>query len=83
MPRIKVTISLEESLFKQVDALARELQISRSQLFTLAVAEFIQQRQNQAILEALNAAYDHLPDPEEQEYRQAVRRQHQKLVEGQ
>ncbi len=39
MTSIKTAISLEESLFKQAEDLARELQIPRSHLYALAVAE--------------------------------------------
>ncbi len=62
---IKTAISLEESLFERVDALAKELNISRSHLFALAAQEFIERHENQHLLEAINAAYDDLPDPHE------------------
>jgi metal-responsive CopG/Arc/MetJ family transcriptional regulator len=83
MASIKTGISIQETLFEQVDALARELQISRSRLFVLAVEEFIQRHQNRKLLEAINAAYDDLPDPEEQALHREMRQQHRKLVEGQ
>jgi antitoxin MazE6 len=41
MPNIKTAVSLEESLFKRVDSLSRELRISRSRLFSLALEEFV------------------------------------------
>jgi len=37
---VKVSFSLQKSLFEKVDDLARELQISRSRLFVLAVEDF-------------------------------------------
>ncbi len=83
MTSIKTAISIQEPLFEQVDALAHELQISRSRLFVLAVEDFIQRYQNQKLLEAINAACDDLPDPEEQTLRHKMRRQHRQLVEGQ
>ena len=39
MASIKTAISLQQSLFEQVDTLARELQVSRSRLFALAIEE--------------------------------------------
>jgi len=83
MASIKTAISIQKPLFEQVDALARELQISRSRLFVLAVEDFIQRYQNQKLLEAINAAYDDLPDQEEQTLCHKMRQQHRRLVEGQ
>ncbi|HED03230.1 MAG TPA: ribbon-helix-helix protein, CopG family [Candidatus Fraserbacteria bacterium] len=83
MAHIKTAISLQKSLFEQVDALARELQISRSRLFVLAVEEYIRRRQNRQLLEAINAAYDDSPDPEEQTLLHKMRPQHRQLLKGQ
>lgn len=80
---VKTAISIQESLFEQVNALAHELEISRSRLFVLAVEEFIQRYQNRKLFKAINAAYDDLPDPEEQALRHKMRQQHRRLAEGQ
>ena len=83
MATVKTAISIQQSLFEEVDALARELEVSRSHLFALAVEEFIQRHQNRQLLDAINEAYADLPDPEEQALRQRMRRQHRQMVEGQ
>ena len=83
MVNVKTAISLQRSLFEQVDALAQELQISRSHLFVLAVEAFLQRYQNRQLLEAINEAYDDLPDAEEQALRDRMRQQHRRMVEGQ
>jgi len=83
MASIKTAISLQGSLLEQVDALARELDVSRSRLFVLAAEEFIQRHKNQELLEAINAAYDDFPDPEEQAVLRGMRRQHRRLMEKQ
>jgi metal-responsive CopG/Arc/MetJ family transcriptional regulator len=83
MANVKTAISLQQSLFEQVDALAQELQISRSRLFVLAVEAFIERYQNRELLEAINEAYDDLPDPEERSVRDRRRQQHRRMVEGQ
>lgn len=80
MAHVKTAVSLEEPLLKQADDLAREMNVSRSRLFSLAVEEFIQRHQDQALLEALNAAYEEPPDSEEQQWQQVMRQYHQKLV---
>lgn len=83
MAQVRTAISLQKPLFEEVDALCRELQVSRSRLFVWAVEEFIQRRQSQKLLEAINAAYSDVPDSEEKTLRQEMRRQHRQLVEGQ
>jgi len=83
MPNIKTAISLQESLFDQIEELAEELQISRSRLFALAAEAFVKQHQNQKLLEAIDDAYDDLPDERERSLRHKMRQQHRQLVEGQ
>jgi metal-responsive CopG/Arc/MetJ family transcriptional regulator len=83
MTNVKTAISLPESLFEKVDALAHDLQISRSRLFVLAVEDLIRRRENQQLLEAINAAYDDLPDEEEPILRRHMREKHKKLIDGQ
>lgn len=82
MANIKTAISLQKSLFEKAEALARQLEISRSRLFALAVEEFIQRRHDQELLKAIDAAYEDLPDPEEQKLRRLRRQKHRKLVKG-
>jgi len=53
----------------------------RSQLFVLAVKEFINRHENRKILEALNAAYSDVPEPSEEVWREGMRRKHRQLVE--
>ena len=82
MASIKTAISLQESLLGKVDALAQELDISRSRLFVLAAEEFIQRHKNRELLEAVNIAYDDSPDTEEEMLRQKMLHKHRRLVEG-
>ena len=83
MANIKTAISIPESLFEQVEVLARQAQISRSRLFVLAVEEFVHRHENEELLKAINRAYDDLQSPEEQAYKRRMRRKHRQLVEGQ
>jgi hypothetical protein len=62
MPNIKTAISIEKPIFDQVNDLAKNLNISRSRLFALAAQEFIQRHTNMELLQAINKAYDDLPD---------------------
>lgn len=82
MEHVKTAISLHKTLFKQVEALAHEMHISRSRLFVLAVEEFIRRHENQRLLERLNAAYADAPDAAEQVLHCRMRRQHRQVLEG-
>ena len=83
MASIKTAISIEKPLFEQVDALAKELHISRSRFFMLAAQEFIQRYKSQKLLDAINDAYDDIPGPEEIELQRQMRSRHFKLVKDQ
>jgi len=43
---VKTWISIDEGLFKEAEALAEKMGISRSQLFSRAVEEFVREREN-------------------------------------
>ncbi len=83
MANIKTAISLQKSLFEQVEALARELKVSRSRVFVLALENFIRDYQDQQLFDRINNAYeDTSPDKVEQKHLQQIRRQHRRTVEG-
>jgi metal-responsive CopG/Arc/MetJ family transcriptional regulator len=83
MATVKTAISIQESLFEQVNDLAEKLQMPRSQLFTLAVEEFVKRHENRRIFEALNQVYEDAPDPDEEALHEGWRRQQRRLVKGQ
>jgi len=83
MANIKTAISIDKPLFEKVDSLARELNISRSRIFALAAIEFIQRHKNQKLLEAINAAYDDIPDLKEESLKSMIRSRHLKMVKDQ
>jgi metal-responsive CopG/Arc/MetJ family transcriptional regulator len=83
MASVKTAISVDKPLFDEVDALAQEMEVSRSYLFTLAVREFVQRRKSQKTLEAVNAAHDDVPDPAEASLQTRMRRKHRELVKDQ
>ena len=65
MAQIKTAISIDESLFVQAEATARELKLTRSALFARAVADFIRRRDQERLTEQFNAVYDDTSDVEE------------------
>ena len=82
MANIKTVIALQKSLFEQADTLAREMKVSRSRLFVLALEDYVRRYQNQQLLERINQAYQDAPDATEQNRLRKMRHQHRKVVEG-
>lgn len=82
MATIKTAISLQNSIFEQVDDLARDLNVSRGQLVTLALEELVRCHQNQQLLESINRAYDSTASSDDLANTSARRRQHRRMVEG-
>ena len=81
MSKTKTAVSLDETLFEQAEAVAQEMNISRSQLFSLAVEEFIERRQSQKMLEALNKVYEDSPDASEQQILREAKSKYRRLLE--
>jgi metal-responsive CopG/Arc/MetJ family transcriptional regulator len=82
MANVKTAVSLQKSLFEQVEALAGEMKIPRSRVFALALEDFVRRHQNRQLLERINAAYTDTPDPAEGALRRRMRRHHRRIVEG-
>jgi len=82
MANVKTAISIQQSLFEQAEALAREMHISRSRLFALAMEDFMRRYESQRLLERINAAYADTPAPDEQALLRRMRRQHRQIVES-
>ena len=82
MTTVKTAISLPTSLFEQAETLAGEMQISQSFLIEIALEEFIRRRENQQLLEKINAACEAPLSEEEQVLLRKMSRSHRRLVEG-
>ncbi len=83
MSNIKTAISIQESIFKQVETIAQEMKVSRSRLFVLALENFIRDYQDRQLFEAINqACVEVSDDPLEQSRLRQIRRQHRRMVEG-
>jgi hypothetical protein len=58
---MKTAISVPDDLFRLAEATARRLQVSRSELYAKALAEFLERQHDHAITERLNQVYSHHP----------------------
>ena len=54
---MKTAISLPDDIFEAAEDLARELGVSRSRLYTLAVEKFVAHHRDDDVTERLNAIY--------------------------
>ena len=71
---MKTAISLPDRLFRSADALARKLEMSRSELYATAVAEYVAKHQAAKVTERLNTVYSTEPRTLPEDLRSAQRR---------
>ncbi len=81
MATVKTAISMPERLFEELEAAAKEMQVSRSQVFALAVKKFLRERENRRILEQLNRVYGEEPDEEERKLTKAMKTRLRRVIE--
>lgn len=55
---MKTAISIEERLLDEADRAARQMHLSRSRLFSLAIEDYLRRRRGQEILDQLNRVYE-------------------------
>jgi predicted transcriptional regulator len=58
---MKTAVSVPDEIFQLGEAVARRLRISRSQLYSSALAEFLERQKSRAITEKLNEIYSKQP----------------------
>jgi metal-responsive CopG/Arc/MetJ family transcriptional regulator len=83
MANIKTAISIDKPLFEEVDEVAHELNTSRSRVFSLAAQEFVDRHKNQKLLQAINEAYEDMPDEKEETLNTMRRSLHLRMVKEQ
>lgn len=54
---MKTAISIPDPIFEQAEEVAKQLRMSRSELYTTALREFLQERQTAHVVERLNQVY--------------------------
>jgi metal-responsive CopG/Arc/MetJ family transcriptional regulator len=62
---MKTAISIDDGLLREADETARQMGLSRSRLFALAVGDFLQRQRRERMLLRLNEVYaDHVEPAE-------------------
>jgi antitoxin MazE6 len=54
---MKTAISVPDEIFQRAEAAAKKLRISRSKLYTTAVAEYLDRKRSKSITKHLNEVY--------------------------
>lgn len=54
---MKTAISIPDKLFSTAENLARQLKVSRSELYSKAISEYVNDHKNENITELLNKVY--------------------------
>jgi len=80
MSSIKTAISLDSSLLQEVDYLAKQLEISRSHLFVVAVNDFLKNYKNKKLFESINKAYEEGLTDEEKDIIEKMRNKQHKIL---
>jgi metal-responsive CopG/Arc/MetJ family transcriptional regulator len=75
-------ISIPDSLYEQASNLAQEMQISPSELYSLALEEYLHRHHNQKLLTSINDAYANGLDDSEQAILEGMRRHQRQLVKN-
>ena len=58
---MKTAISISDSLFERADSFARQLGISRSQLYTVAIEAYLRDHERRAVTAALDRVHGEEP----------------------
>lgn len=66
---MKTAISIPDTIFNEVEKFAREHNYSRSEVFVIAVQDFLEKQESQRLLDALNDAYAEAESSEEKTLR--------------
>lgn len=77
---MKLAISIKDNIFKEVEAAAKDLHCSRSEIFARAVSDFLEKQKSRKILEMLHEAYSDAESEEESRTREARKKRYAKAV---
>ncbi|MBA2443497.1 MAG: hypothetical protein H0V53_14030 [Rubrobacter sp.] len=77
---VKRGVSIGRELAEEADALAREMGVTRSRLYSMALRDFMRRRENAGLLERLNEAYRE-PDPGDEALIEGAKRYSRRLLD--
>jgi len=77
---MKTAISLPNKVFEEVEKFSKEHQYSRSEVFAMAVKEFLEKKKSEEVLNVLNEVYSEAETPEEITIRERGKRYFAKKI---
>jgi metal-responsive CopG/Arc/MetJ family transcriptional regulator len=77
---MKTAISVPDEMFREIEEFTKECDCSRSQVFVMAVREFLERRKSKRILEALDVSYAETETPDEVEARRHAKGYHARKI---
>jgi predicted transcriptional regulator len=69
---MKTAVSIDDAVYRRAEEVATLMEISRSRLYTLAIAEYVQSHASDSITEQLNQYYQNHQTPLDDDIRQAT-----------
>jgi metal-responsive CopG/Arc/MetJ family transcriptional regulator len=77
---MKTTISIPDEIFREIERFSKELRYSRSQVFVMAVKEFLENLKSKELFNALNEVYSEPESLEETTLREKSKRYYSKKI---
>ena len=77
---MKTAISVPDEMFKEIEKVAKERRSSRSEVFVIAVKEYLEKRKSGKLLDAINEASVAAETAEEYKVRQKSKKRYGKTV---
>jgi metal-responsive CopG/Arc/MetJ family transcriptional regulator len=77
---MKTAISIPDEIFEEVDKFSKEHRTSRSEVFAMAVKDFLEKLKSKELLDALNEAYSEPESREETTVRERSKKYYRKKI---
>jgi metal-responsive CopG/Arc/MetJ family transcriptional regulator len=77
---MKTAISIDDGLLQEADETARQMGLSRSRLFALAVGDFLQRQRRERMLLLLNEVYANRVEPAEKRLLKGIKAKVRRVV---
>lgn len=80
---MKTAISIPDEIFKEVELFAKKHNYSRSEVFSIAVRDFLEKVKSRQLLERLNEAHKDIETPEDKVLRKkSIRHYATRVLKG-
>jgi metal-responsive CopG/Arc/MetJ family transcriptional regulator len=79
---IKTAVSVDDNLLRQADEAARQMGLSRSRLFAVAISEFLRRKKQEEMLLQLNEAYGEGMIPAEKRLLKGMKAKARRIAES-